>query len=440
MTSKRYRLALAVFSSLGIMVGSAQPASAQTPDHRPCTTLGASTMPDLSWSSATTVERRLTMDGQDRAEPLMSSIKPPIDPSAYADGAVGESLLRPIGPLGHLGPLGPWGPLGRYGPVGEAGESWDTQLALMRMSPFTASLMETWGILDEPVLGDEGPLGAGGPLGMDAYCQDLAEINEISGQLQAGGVYGPLGPAGPLGVYGPLGPLGPQGPMGALLDPDDGRYFDNGRLVTEVEGAAPWGNGHRRRYELVETYPVGRAHAADVHLDTSFMAADAARPGQWIDYPMTSAQEQFVTVTVVPDGGFASLSCMMNVYGVNPCGVYPALSVYPNGAAVTTEDILIRNAFGFPVGWRTPQEITDLYTVELLDASGTVVAESGTVDYVNWLQIKVPAGERLTARVTLDSTSDDEAAATYNLVVTGSTDWISSVGFPGAHQAGPGLS
>ncbi|MER6615732.1 hypothetical protein [Streptomyces xantholiticus] len=46
----------------------------------------------------------------------------------------------------------------------------------------------------------------------------------------------------------------------------------------------------------------------------------------------------------------------------------------------------------------------------------------------------------LTARVTLGSTWDDEATAGYELVVTGSTDWISTVGFSGAHQVSPGFS
>lgn len=154
---------------------------------------------------------------------------------------------------------------------------------------------------------------------------------------------------------------------------------------------------------------------------------------------MTSAEDQFVTVTVVPDRGFADLSCMLNAYGFNPCGVYPALAVFPNGAAVDTEDILIRNVFHLPASWKTPQEVADLYTVELLDGAGNVVAESRASRYANWLQIKVPAGSALRARVTLNSTWDEEqTTAKYHLVVTGSTDWIRSVGFSGAHQAGPG--
>ncbi|GAA2447144.1 hypothetical protein [Streptomyces macrosporus] len=442
MPARRHRLVLAVLGSLGMVLASTGPASAGVPDERPCTTVASSTMPDWTWTSATTVERQLTMaggDAHDRADPLMGSIRPRIDPAAYADGETGERLLRPIGPLGHLGPLGPWGPLGRYGPVGEAGEHWEAQLDHMRQHPFLASLLDTWGVLAEPVLGEDGPLGPAGPVDRQAYCEDLAAINEVSGQLQAGGVYGPLGPVGPLGVYGPLGPLGPRGPLGALLDPDDGRYFDNGELLTEVEGAAPWGGGEKRTYELVEMYPAGRARAAGVDLDTSFTAADVMAPGRSLDYPMTSSQEQFVTVTVVPDGGFADLTCMVNAYGVNPCAVYPALSVYPNGAAVDTEDVLIRDVFGFPAPWKTPREITDLYTLELLDGSGDVVARSRSTRYVDWIQIKVPAGAELTARVTMESAWDDGAIGSrYRLVVTGSTDWIASAGSSGAHQVGPG--
>ncbi|MBL3670941.1 hypothetical protein JL475_34345 [Streptomyces sp. M2CJ-2] len=430
-----------MLSSLGMLLGAAQPSSAGTPDERPCVVDGASAMPDWTWTSATTVERQLTMDSDadDRAEPLMASIQPRIDPAAYADGEPGEALLRPVGPLGHLGPLGPWGPLGRYGPLGEASAYWETQLDHLRHHPFFASLLDTWGILAQPVLGETGPLGPAGPVGQEAYCENLPALNEISGQLQAGGVYGPLGPAGPLGVYGPLGPLGPRGPMGVLLDPADGRYYDNGKLVTKVEGAAPWGSGQRRMYELVETYPRGRAHAADVALDTSFMATDVTTPGRPTEYTMTSAEDQFVTVTVVPDRGFADLSCMFNAYGFNPCGVYPALAAFPNGAAVDTEDILIRNVFHLPASWKSPQEIADRYTVELLDGAGNVVAESRASRYVNWLQIKVPAGSELTARVTLNSTWDEEqTTAEYHLAVTGSTEWVGSVGFSGAHQAGPG--
>jgi len=437
----RHRRALVVLSSLGMLFGAARPASAETPAERPCVVDGSSAMPDWTWTSATTVERQLTMDGDadDRAEPLMTSLQPPVDPAVYADGEPGEELLRPVGPLGHLGPLGPWGPLGRYGPLGEASAYWETQLDHLRHHPYFASLLDTWGIVARPVLDESGPLGPTGPVGQEAYCEDLPAIGGVSGQLQAGGVYGPLGPVGPLGVYGPLGPLGPRGPLGGLLDPADGRYFEQGRPVTRVEGAAPWGGGQRRMYELVEMYPGGRARAADVALDTSFMATDATTPGLPNDYAMTSAEDQFVTVTVVPDRGFADFSCMFNVHGFHPCGVYPALGVLPNGAAVDTEDVLIRNVFHLPTSWKPAPEITDRYTVELLDGAGEVVAESRASRYVNWLQIKVPAGSNVTARVTLDSTWDaGRTTARYHLVVTGSTDWVGSVGFSGAHQAGPG--
>lgn len=383
---------------------------AAVPDRRPCVTAADATMRAGDWTSASSVAAL----GRD-----LSSVVPRI--GGTGPGSLPERLLRPVGPQGHFGPLGPWGPLGADGPLGRDSAAYERWLGLMRADPFLGPLAR--GLESSSgagALGPAGPLGPRGPLGADAYCAALPGVTAAAEQLQAGGVFGALGPAGPLGPYGPLGPLGPRGPYGAHLDPGTGTYVKDGVTVREVTAAVPWSATARGRYPLVEAYPEGKAPRTG--LDTSFTAAGSARPGAAERYRITSGRAQFVTVLVVPEGGFESLAGML-------AGPLPALGHPANAGAVDYPDVLVW-------GSRLPpaDRIADTYRLTVGDATGRVIARSRTRGFAGWVQVRAPAAARLTVGLTLETAWDGRTGPRgYRLVVTGGSEWLSATDISGDH-------
>ncbi|THB74163.1 MAG: hypothetical protein D6B28_02580 [Gammaproteobacteria bacterium] len=275
--------------------------------------------------------------------------------------------------LGYNGPIGSYGPLGMLGPIGD--NSWNVSYwmsAIGDWSEWSDDMTDHGGPLSE-----DGPLGPYGPISHDAYYIDLPAINDFGKQLQAGGVWTVLGPVGPLGALGPLGPLGPIGAHGYATD-WDGRYVENDVEVRTVD--VPY-EGSVRTYELVENYDEDYAKSMTDN-DTSFMVEG------YISYPysekdtytFTSAVGQYVTILVLPE--------------------------------YTLDD------FDFVVK----------------DDEGNVVADSNSTDFVDWIQIQVPANTTLTVEVELYSTAH-YLTKDYRLFVTGSTEYINSSDITGDHQA-----
>jgi hypothetical protein len=379
---------------------------------KPCTTEAASTMKAGDSLSASSVEAL----GRD-----VSSITPRI-PDA-GQGSPPERLLRPIGAQGHFGPVGPWGPLGRYGPLGADADAGDRWLKLVRGNPLLDWFTESFASSTGPqALGPNGPLGPKGPVSKTAYCSQLPGINSYAKQLQAGGIYAPLGPTGALGPYGLLGPLGPRGSLAKHFDPGDGNYRKDGRVLRKVPAAVPWSSSTRRLYPLVENYPAGKAPRTG--LDTSFAATDTIKLHGTKRYRITSDEAQFVTVLLVPDGGFKTLRGML-------AGPIPALSHPANFGSVDYEDVVV-------YGSRLPsaEKITDGYRLSVTDGEGREVGVSDTKRFANWTQIKVPRAAHLTVNVTLRSVWEKQQptpARKYRLVVTGATDWTQATDITGDH-------
>ncbi|GIG56941.1 hypothetical protein Lfu02_13130 [Longispora fulva] len=370
------------------------PGLAAPPVVRACPGSGAGTMSSGSSVSASSVA---ALHGD------VSSVMPPVVDTPPAP-MTARDYLKPISALGELGPLGPWGPLSANGPLPGA----------------AARLAPPLGAVDP--LGPDGPLGAQGPLGVTAYCQTLPSTGGDYGrQLQLGGLWTVLGPMGPLGAMGPLGPLGPTGPLAGSRNAH-GEYVDAGGRVRRTV-AVPWPGGPDHVYGLVEDYPAGYALTLPGN-DTSFTVRHTLPVGGSEAYPFASDTDQFVTVLVVPEKGFASLTWMTDcVFGtLTPARVHQ-LDTY--------EDVSY-------VCWFLPQvlpaagALTDRFDLALTDGNGAPLASATSQTTPNWAQVRVPAGQSLRARVTARSSLS--GPGDYRLVVVGSGPSFNATDIAGAHQ------
>ena len=273
--------------------------------------------------------------------------------------------------LGSFGPVGAYGPLGMLGPIGS--NLWNPSAWMVPVGDWSiwAKKMNGAG----GALGEKGPLGPGGPLGDDGYNRWLPGLNDFGKQLQLGGVWTALGPLGPLGALGPLGPLGPLGAHGFEQD-RDGQYRERGTVRRAI--AVPFGESERT-YELFENYPAGFARTFEDN-DTSFMTVGtASSAGTPESFAFRSRQSQFVTVVVVPE-----------------------------------------------------KQLDD-FDLEILDEQGKSLATSRSHALMDFVQLPVPAGKKLTARVTLSS-SRHVLSKTFRLLVTGSSRYFKSTDIRGDHQ------
>jgi hypothetical protein len=267
---------------------------------------------------------------------------------------------------------GSGGPLGSLGPIG----AWGPLGALGPVGNNTWNPSQ-WIPAFQPVKGgplsEAGPLGPNGPISKRSL-SSLPDLGGESKQLGPGGYLTVLGPVGPLGALGPLGPLGPVGGHGYSHD-RDGNYRDaDGNVVRTVQ--VPY-EGTTRTYELVEKYSEQAAKAMNDN-DTSFMAIGSITSSRSeVDaYSFTSKDAQLVTITVVPEN-----------------------------------------------------QLSD-FDLEIVDSSGRTVLRSD--EQVDFAQIQVKAGEKLTAKITAKSVN--VWFPTYRLIVVGSTKYIPTSEIRGAFQ------
>lgn len=303
----------------------------------------------------------------------LDSISPAIDPTRVPGGTP-ESYLLSTSCLGRYGPLGAYGPLGILGPIGD--NAWNPSYwisALGDWSHWANDLANLGGPLDET-----GPLGPEGPVSeTNYYSNPLYDTNHFARQLQGAGVWTVLGPIGPLGALGPLGPLGPVGAHGYARD-SDGNYRSGDQVVRTV--SVPFSGGSRQ-YELVEHYDELFARSMTDN-DTSFMVS--GRINSFFEshrYAFTSAGAQLVTIVLVPEKSL------------------------------------------------------DNFDLTLLDGAGNEIAASNSYFYVDWIQVSVPAGQTLEARVHLAS-SLHYLSKSYRLLVVGSTPRLAQTEITGDHRIG----
>ncbi len=302
----------------------------------------------------------------------LGSVEPPVLTPAGA-----EAYLTAGSALGYLGPIGPYGPLGTLGPLGD--NAWNQEAWMHAAGDWSEWSQDLTG-LGGP-LSEAGPLGPSGPLSQEAYEQTLPALNDFSKQLQAGGVWTVLGPLGPLGALGALGPLGPVGAHGLEAD-SGGRYAHDGEVRRTVD--VPY-EGAARTWGLFEHYDEETAAELSDN-DTSFLVSGHLAGSWWTGFEQdvfrfTSEEEQFVTVLLVPE-----------------------------------------------------YQLDDL-DLDLLDGDGNLVAASNCATLIDWVQIKVPAGTTLEARIKLYYTGH-VLSKRYRLYVTGSTQHFTESDITGPHQVG----
>ncbi|MGA9524621.1 MAG: hypothetical protein WBV82_24400 [Myxococcaceae bacterium] len=344
----------------------------------------ASAAEDRFYVSASTV--RELYEDLSKVTPVMGAI-PPYHPKV---------LLRVMGPLGHFGPLGSYGPLSSNGPVGK--NLWNPSQYITG----TIGQSDWRRLLSGGPLGKDGPLGEKGPLGVSKY--------PGSEQLQPMGVFSPLGPVGPLGALGPLGPLGPVGAHGFDAN-EHGDYLNAGGEIQRTIDVQ-WNLGERRTHELVENYSAERARTLGESNDTSFMVEGKIAKTSGADtFRFRSNADQFVTVAVLPEK--ANLSFGMAMAEAQ----YSALWNGLRSPSPLNSDF---------------KKNFDNFDLEILDPKGKIIARSNLADATDWIQLKVPEGTELQARVRLKSSFHDEAKP-YRLFVVGSTKHQNTSTVQGPH-------
>lgn len=367
--------------------------------------------------------------------------------------------LRRMGPLGHFGPVGAYGPIGTLGPVG--GKPWNPDLYVSGVVPWS-----DWSELltrEGGPLSAEGPLGSKGPLNptfwdeLPATLRTRIEASDLSTEAKArlvqilsndfvahlkpGGVFGLLGPTGISGALGPLGPLGTIGAHGYVAE-DGGAFVPNeGRCHHAPDGFetppcrkidVEWTRGgDRRTYDLFEVYDKATAQSFDGSAptkwnDTSFMVKARVASVLPDEYLFRSETAQWVSIAVVPETARYSfrqaiqphLACNSILESATRAEFEPPAWVYMPIRTALTRCTLV------PYDHRGSHDDFDLeLVVEHRGKSASIASRSR--DMVDWIEVKVPAGAVLRARVNiarpwLDPLIPRLAPAPYRLVVVGS--------------------
>ena len=315
----------------------------------------------------------------------VSSITPSIDDSDIPLGTA-ELYLHYNSCLGYYGPLGPYGPLGVLGPIGT--NNWETY-GLAQWFPwdlgYTWQYWQTYVL--NPTLGPNGPLGENGPVDPSQYYgiedpgQTLFQENDFAQHSRALGVWNPLGPIGPLGALGALGALGPLGFYGAYTN-SNGEYIYNNNIVRSVTMCIDENNPcTERTYELYEHY-TERFAKSMINNDTSFMVTGKLFPITESDeFVVTSNVNQLVSIVVVP------------VYEYDTFSINVEL---PGGAVIITD------------------------------------TQYASTPYIQWVQIKIPAGTEFKI-IVKKQVHNHVLQARYRLFVTGSTAELNQTEISGNH-------
>jgi hypothetical protein len=402
----------------------------------------------------------------------------------YAQTSPGATMkpwdyLRTMSAFSHAGPVGHFGPLGPLGPIGESGTSPDT---LISGSFAWSSWARFFTAMGGP-LSAQGPLGRNGPAN-PAFWEELPDrlarywserpdvqkafTNDFIVHLRPGGIFGIVGPTGPLGAFGPLGPLGPIGAHGYARR-DGGDYMPNSFDVChDVDGDrrtppcrtvdVDWAGTERRTYELFESYSEEKAKALNDRVgenanDTSFMVRGSiATPSAEIDdYVFRSRTAQWVMVTLVPESAKYKLhqvvrgnaGCDKTLLGAASEDHFEA----PDGKEIFLPHAESSSEPCAPVHYQHRASHDD-FDLELeVEAKGSKRAKlrSRSHDMIDWVQVLVPAGAKLTAHVGLAQAwkpSAEDArlgivgrtdVPSYRMIVVGSSPhFVLSTRFTGA--------
>lgn len=237
------------------------------------------------------------------------------------------------------GPLGSRGPLSARGPIGN--HPWNPS--------FWFGTTE-WRKTSEKLTANGGPGSELGPLGQFGAAGEaankLAQLDALAKQMEAGGLFAGFGPHSALGPKGPLGFLGAVGGHGFKQD-ENGAFVGDGKIqrTTDVRY-----EGRTRTHELAELYRDEDLPKSMRDNDTSWMVRGVIAPKTIDDsdtFSFTSHHEQFVTLTLIPEN------------------------------------------------------LSDVFEIELLDDKGRSIAKSDSDRFVNFIQVETDTARKLQVRVKL---------------------------------------
>lgn len=315
--------------------------------------------------------------------------------------------LLPDSCLGYYGPLGPFGPLAALGPLGH--NPWN-------LSNYETEIKDWYGWAKNVVeftgpMSELGPLSENGPVGPSYYEGEVFRLNDFAVHTRAFGVWGALGPLGPLGALGPLGPLGPLGfHTDYSRDRATGQFKNDhtGKIVRSKK--VPYFDGHHRvmrDYDLYEFYEQDFALKAK-DLDTSWMV-EARLP-------------QAAVGAIFPDQYSQEIGVWKDLFR-------NASQDYVHSYTFTSKYDQIVTLVVTPVG------LGSNFDLAVTEVDNTPVASSTTNFYVDWIQIKVPAGKTLKAQVWRKAPFNplQPFVNDYRLYVTGSTQYLNKTNIKGPH-------
>lgn len=383
-------------------------------------------------------------------------ISPPLE--GEHDGFAAYDYARRMGPLGYFGPLGAYGPLGAGGPVG--GSVLNPDLFISGIVP--------WSDWSELLTKEGGPLSAKGPLGSTGplnpkFWDELPKMlheriakssiapaekaqlhaslaEGFATHLKPGGLFSVLGPAGVSGALGPLGPLGTIGAHG-LVARNGGDWHPSGSACPNAPDSAKvppcrkidvdWEDaGEKRTYGLFEVYSDAHAKAFDGSApdrwnDTSFMVEGRATVFTPDVFLFRSEETQWVTVAVLPESARYTRNQAVTPHllcsSVLEAGKRMDLEPPPVVFLPSVGPTCLPSVYDH----RGSHDDFDLeLEIEHEGKHGTIASRSR--DLIDWIEVEVPAGTVMTAKVTSARTWFDPlvprvTAPAYRLVVVGST-------------------
>jgi len=295
-----------------------------------------------------------------------------------------QSYLSAASCLSAAGPLGAMGPLAALGPIGK--NFWNPSTVMDAARDYEA-FQSANKVAESPAnpLSDAGPLGAA----YNGAAFRQSKGNDFVLHLDALGLFSVLGPLGPLGPLGVLGPLGPNG-IHKFSRKQNGEYTKAVAVQRKFEAA--WNGSSKKTWPLFEMYDKTSTARSTANQDTSFgaygslSASPLTSSKDFVDF--TSGEAQFVTIAAVPENVLDALS--LTIYSIDKQG----------GNVKST------------------------------------LLKTGSMYYIPWAQIQVPAGTALRAEVTLAFSSRAmlmPVSIPFRIYVVGSTSLINNTPVSGPH-------
>ena len=227
-------------------------------------------------------------------------------------------------------------------------------------------------------LSDAGPLGQNGPYTISSYYNgSVFSTNQFAANSRAFGLWSILGTIGPLGAVGPLGALGPIGATGLTRVESTGEMINGSNQVVH-QISVPYDSSTSRTFNVYNNYVQSYAEQM-IDNGTSFMVEGNLGANSSNSYTINNAENQIVTVLIVPN---------------------------------STVD-------------------SDIIYIGVYDTSGNLLALSNSDLYINYVEFTAIANTSYIVQIITKATSS--LSGEYNLYVTGSYDYLNEYYITGSY-------